>query len=347
MIKRFRFQVVAVFVISLVVSAYWFMHVSSVQSVQDDHGWQQPVESVAGDEPITPIPLSAKLDKAKVALGQRLFNDSNLSHNSATSCAHCHVLSHVGEIEHLDAADVSSEQMVSNVPSLYNVSFNVMKLPDGSMATMESQLDAHLLDPAVMGAGWSAVVSALQNDQRYRNDFAALYEEGIKRETIKDALVTFERSLITPNAPFDRFLRGEPDSLDGEAFAGYQLFKELGCINCHQGVNVGGNMYAKRGVFDGYGDTCCDKSQVGSERDGRVDIGLKPHQFRVASLRNVALTAPYFHDSSADTLEQAVIIMGKSQLGVELRPEELTALVAFLHSLSGDVSLSSASEGDK
>jgi len=336
MIKRSRFQVLAVFAISLAVSAYWFMHVSSEQPEQVRHELRQPVEYVTGVEPITPIPLTVNLDKAKVALGQRLFNDPGLSHDGTISCAHCHNLAAGGDDDMPRSVGINGAIGNINAPTVFNSRFNFRQFQDGRAATLEEQIDGPIQNPLEMGASWPEVVATLEKDEKYREDFAALYESGIQRETIKDAIAVFERSLITPNAKFDKFLRGDRDSLDGEEFAGYQLFKELGCITCHQGRNVGGNMYEKLGLFENYFEQRGSVQQVDF---GRFNLtGNEEHrfEFRVPSLRNVALTAPYFHDASADTLEHAVSIMGRYQLGVELKDVEISRIVKFLHTLTGE-----------
>ena len=336
MIKRFRYQVFAVVAISLAVSAYLFLHSPGVQPELAGNGWRQPIDYAAGDEPITPIPLTVKLDQAKVALGQRLFNDPGLSHDGTISCAHCHNLEAGGEDGLPRSVGINGAVGNINAPTVFNSSFNFRQFWDGRAATLEDQIDGPVQNPVEMGGSWPEVIATLKRDEQYRKDFAALYEAGIKRETIKDAIATFERSLITPNAKFDRFLRGEPDSLDGEEFAGYQLFKELGCISCHQGVNVGGNMYEKLGLFENYFE---QRGAVQQVDFGRFNLtGKEEHrfEFRVPSLRNVALTAPYFHDASADTLEHAVAIMGRYQLGVELQGVDISRIVKFLHTLTGE-----------
>ena len=186
-----------------------------------------------------------------------------------------------------------------------------------------------------MGSTWDEVIAKLEQDAVYRRDFVDIYPEGIRPSTVKDAIATFERSLITPNGKFDRFLRGEKHALDAEELAGYELFKNLGCVSCHQGMNVGGNMYEKMGLF---GDYFATRGNVQKVDYGRYNITRNEehrYEFRVPSLRNVALTAPYFHDASASTLEQAVVMMGKYQLGVDLSKDEANKIVRFLDTLTG------------
>jgi cytochrome c peroxidase len=182
------------------------------------------------------------------------------------------------------------------------------------------------------------LIVRLVRDEAYRHDFSAIYPEGIQQATVKDAIATFERSLITPNSKFDRFLRGEKDVLSGDEYAGYLLFKKSGCISCHQGVNVGGNMYEKLGLVANYFES---RGNVQKVDYGRYNLtGKEEHryEFRVPSLRNVALTAPYFHDASAATLAEAVAAMGTYQLGVNFKDEEIDKIVQFLHTLTGEQS---------
>lgn len=334
MTKRLRYLILAV--LALAGAAFTFWYSSFARHDPPQSGWHPAVEKSVGNEPITPIPLEIKLDQRKVALGKRLFHDTKLSHDNTISCASCHDLNRGGEDGLPRSIGIAGAKGGINAPTVFNSGFNFRQFWDGRAATLEDQIDGPVQHPKEMGASWPEVIAALEKDDGYRNDFAALYEAGIKRETVKDAIATFERSLITPNAKFDRFLRGEKNALDGDEYAGYQLFKELGCISCHQGMNVGGNMYEKLGLV---GDYFAQRGNVQEVDLGRYNLtGKEEHryEFRVPSLRNVALTAPYFHDASASTLEQAVAIMGKYQLGVELQDSEIAILVRFLNTLTGE-----------
>lgn len=296
----------------------------------------QPVERTFGGEPITPVPLVHNLDRNKVALGGRLFKDARLSADNKISCSHCHDLAHGGADGLPRPVGIGGIVGVINTPSVFNSAFNFRQFWDGRAATLEDQIEDHLLDPKEMASNWPDVVARLEKVAVYRRDFTALYPDGIKPETVKDAIATFERSLTTPNSKFDRFLRGEQNALDGDEFAGYVLFKKLGCITCHQGVNVGGNLYEKLGLFENYFE---GRGHVAPADLGRYNITRNEenrYEFRVPSLRNVALTAPYFHDASASTLEEAIAIMAKYQLGVTLQRDEIAKIVKFLNSLTGE-----------
>ena len=315
-------------------TAYWFA--TRAPHEMRVAGWHQPESYRENDEPITPIPLHVNLDPHKVALGQRLFNDTRLSHDDTISCAHCHHLEAGGEDGLPVSVGIGGKTGEINAPTVFNSGFNFRQFWDGRAATLEEQIDGPLQNPEEMGASWPEVITRLNGDDTYRAEFATLYKGGISRETIKDAIATFERSLITPNARFDRFLRGEKNAIDGEEYAGYQLFKNLGCISCHQGMNVGGNMYEKLGLVENYFEHRGGVRKVDLGRFNLTGHEENRYEFRVPSLRNVALTAPYFHDASADTLEHAVAIMAKYQLGVDLKDFEIARIVRFLNALTGE-----------
>ncbi|MDD2721730.1 MAG: cytochrome-c peroxidase [Gallionella sp.] len=316
---------------------HFLWHASSVVPDSMPASWHIPDEFKVGDEPITPLPLTVSLDARKVALGRRLFSDTRLSRDNTVSCESCHALNKGGVDGLPRSVGIQGATGDINAPTVFNSGFNFRQFWDGRAASLEDQIDGPVQNPKEMGASWPEVVAALEKDGSYHADFAALYQSGIQRESIKDAIATFERSLITPNARFDRFLRGESNQLDGQEFAGYQLFKELGCASCHQGSNVGGNMYEKLGLVENYFEI---RGNVQTVDYGRFNLtGNEEHryEFRVPSLRNVALTAPYFHDASAPTLEKAVTIMAKYQLGVELGDADVAKIVKFLNTLTGEI----------
>jgi cytochrome c peroxidase len=187
-----------------------------------------------------------------------------------------------------------------------------------------------------MAGTWPKAISTLKADPHYASEFAGLYHDGITPVNVKDAIATFERSLSTPNSRFDRYLRGNQKALNEEELAGLRLFKQIGCISCHQGINIGGNMYQKLGIMDDYFAT---KGKTSEADQGRFNITKQEedrHFFRVPSLRNVALTPPYLHDGSAQTLDDAVLIMARFQLGKELDKSDVRKISAFLRSLTGE-----------
>ena len=338
MVKHTRWWMLVMSGLVLCAAAYFFLNMTLTHSgVGKDTG--PSIESGVEEEPITPIPLELKLDARKVALGQRLFYDTQLSHDNTISCSTCHDLTKGGAdgLPYPIQRHTAGKRVKINTLTVFNSGLNFRLFWDGRAATLEDQIDFPIQHPAELATTWPEVIAKLDKDATYRRDFTTIYpQDGIQQATIKDAIATFERSLITPNSKFDRFLRGDKHALDERELAGYQLFKNLGCINCHQGMNVGGNLYQKLGMV---GDYFADRGHVSEVDFGRYNvtkIEADRYRFRVASLRNVALTAPYFHDASAVTLEQAVATMGKYQLGVALSGDEIALIVKFLKTLTGE-----------
>ena len=287
-------------------------------------------------EPIQPVPQSLHQDPARAALGQRLFNDTRLSANNRVSCASCHDVARGGADSRGVSLGLDGKPAALNAPTVLNAALNFKQFWNGRAGTLEAQIGLVVENPAEMGSRWPEVVRKVQQDAAYRSGFAAAYKDGVTRANIEHALATFERTLITPNSRFDRYLRGEHGAISPAERAGYARFKQYGCIACHQGVNVGGNMFQKFGVMADYAARGgVGRASVrpdprryavtGSEEDRYV--------FKVPSLRNVARTAPYFHDGSAATLEQAIDVMFKYQLGRPGSAEDKALIAQFLATL--------------
>ncbi|HNA28924.1 MAG TPA: cytochrome-c peroxidase [Thiobacillaceae bacterium] len=290
----------------------------------------------ATDQPITPIPEALDLDVRKVELGRKLFHDKRLSRDDSTACASCHELGRGGMDGRPVAVGVGRQMGSVNSPSVLNSAFNFSQFWDGRAATLEEQAAGPVHNPIEMASNWDQVVAKLSRDAEYGRAFRALWPDGIQADHIQSAIAEFERSLVTPNSPFDRFLKGDGAALSAEARRGWDLFRNLGCIACHQGVNMGGNMYANLGVM---GDYFGERGTPPTKSDlGRYNVTGREadrHVFKVPSLRNVARTAPYFHDGSVPHLKDAVTTMARYQLGLELSPADRDALVAFLEAQNG------------
>ncbi len=299
-----------------------------------------PPETAAtrSQEPIAPLPQSVPQSpefQAKAKLGQRLFSDPILSDNRTISCASCHPLGQGGMDRRRYSIGVGGALGTTNTPTVFNSGFNFTQFWDGRAATLEDQVGDPVKNPIEMASAWPEVVERLRAEPDYRAHFAGLYPEGITKASISDAIAHFERTLITPDAPFDRYLRGEYDAIDNDARQGYTLFKTYGCASCHQGVNIGGNMFQRFGVL---GDYFSARGQVSTADLGRYNTTGHEndrHVFKVPSLRNVALTPPYFHDGSVERLEDAVALMARYQLGRDLSADDNRLIVAFLHTLTG------------
>jgi len=223
-----------------------------------------------------------------------------------------------------------------NTPTLFNVALSASFNWDGATNTLEAHADKLLSNPDVMNARWPELLAKLRADPGYRASFQAAYSDGLSRANLLDALASFERTLITPDAPFDRYLRGETAALTSEQLDGYRLFKSYGCVACHQGVNVGGNLFQKFGVFQEFVTTSASGDDTDSGRHSVTRVERDRGVFRVPSLRNVALTGPYFHDGSMPTLEGAVATMARVQLGRSLTQDDIRLIVCFLQTLTGE-----------
>lgn len=295
-------------------------------------------------EPITPIPVTALSDSDKVRLGERLFRDVRLSRDNRRACTSCHQLDQGGDDGLATSMGTEGRPLDFNTPTVFNSALSFRLNWRGNFRTLEEQAEFVLLDPRLMGTDWPSLLSKLRDDQTYTDTFQSIYGKPLSRPLVLDALAAFQRSLITPGAPFDRYLRGEGEAIGPEEKRGYELFKSHGCIACHQGVNVGGNLFQRFGIFG-------DPIVVGppSEADlGRFALTGRAEDrsvFRVPSLRNVARTAPYFHDGRTATLDAAVKEMARIQLGRSLPQHETTLIVRFLRSLNGEYRPLSGPEG--
>jgi len=287
-------------------------------------------------EPILPIPQKTETNTDKARLGERLFFDTRLSSNNQISCGSCHQLESGGDDNVAMGISSIADKHIINTPSIFNARYNFRQNWDGSIKTLAEQIDMVLENPHEFDNNWSDVVITLSADNDLQKAFHTIYQDGITRDNIVDALVEFEKTLTTPNSRFDKYLRKEDVSLSEKELKGYMVFKELGCISCHQGVNVGGNLYQKFGVFYNY---IAERGDIKKLDYGRMNITnrqMDAFVFKVPSLRNVAVTAPYLHDGSAKTIEEAISIMGKTQLGRTLSISEIHLIKSFLYTLTGE-----------
>lgn len=296
----------------------------------------QRVEIAQTDEPIQAIPRQIEVDPAKVTLGEKLFQDVRLSTDNQKSCLSCHSFSLGGTDRRARSIGINGVLTEVNTPTVFNARFNYRLNWNGKFSDLSSHLDALMNNPKVMGVRWPEAVRSLQQVPAYTRSFDRIYPDGVTPSNIKDALVAYELSLNTPNSRFDRFLQGDKQALNRAEKEGYRLFKANGCVSCHQGVNVGGNMFQPFGII---GDYLADRGKITTADLGRFNVtqnAADRHVFRVPSLRNVAVTAPYFHDGSAKTLEEAVGKMTKYQLGRTLPTEQIESIVQFLRTLTGE-----------
>lgn len=287
-----------------------------------------------GLQPLLPLPAPSEQPFLRVSLGARLFSDTRLSADYSIACASCHRFDLGGSDGRRVSIGIQGGRGVINAPSVFNSGLSFVQFWDGRAASLQAQVAGPIHNPLEMGSSWRVVLERLAADEAIRRDFMAAYPDGLTAENVADAIASFERSLLTVDARFDRYLRGDSHALNALEIEGYRRFREFGCISCHQGVLLGGNMFQKFGVL---GDYFAARSITQADL-GRYNVTGRDedrHVFKVPSLRNVALTAPYFHDGSANSLEKAVAEMGRYQLGRELSADDVKAIVAFLDTLTG------------
>jgi len=333
--KTVLYGLVILVVVAACFAVYSFYSWGAESNLREYAGNVTPPSVLARpDEPILPISIPTGLDTQKVALGQLLFRDARLSKDGTISCATCHDLAR-GGVDNLPRSfGVGGAEGAINTPSVYNASFNFRQFWDGRAGSLEDQAEGPVLNPVEMASSWEHVLAVLEEDPRISARFRAIYGGKATRERVLDVIAEFERSLVTPSR-FDRWLKGDDKAITAKELEGYTLFKRHGCIACHQGVNAGGNIFQKFGIMLDY---FADK-EVSSADLGRFNVTGREgdkHVFKVPSLRNVALTSPYFHDASAQTLHEAVATMGRYQLGLDLPAEEVQLIVLFLITLTGE-----------
>jgi len=290
------------------------------------------------DEPLQPLPSDLKFDRKKVALGNKLFSDKRLSKDGSTACISCHSFQHGGADPRAVSIGAHGGQGATNAPSVFNSGFNFRQQWGGAALSIEEQVNKVVRNSVEFDTSWPEILAKLNKDSVLVQEFKDNYPGGLTEKNAVDAIAVFTRSLVTPSR-FDKYLLGDMAAITPEEKNGYDKFKKYGCVACHQGVNVGGNMFQKFGAIGDYFKARVAKGQPLTPADrGYYNVTKQEddmHVFKVPSLRNVAQTAPYFHDASAKTLEEAVDVMFKYQLGRTAPTEDKALIVKFLRTLSG------------
>jgi len=289
---------------------------------------------IYASELITPLPQDFKYDKEKAALGKILYHDSRLSGDNTISCASCHILNEGGDDNIALAVGIDGKVGTRNSPTVLNSRYNFKQFWDGRAKDLQEQAEGPVLNPIEMNSSFKEVIRKLSQDQQYKEIFNKIYSDGITTMNITDAIAEFEKALVTPNARFDQYLRGDKNALNTTEKEGYELFQSYGCISCHNGVNIGGNLFQKIGVVKNF--------TVSAHEFGRYAVTKNEQDkfvFKVPSLRNIDLTAPYFHDGSVKSLKEAVTIMLDHQVGIALDEKDIDKIVAFLKTLTGETPL--------
>ena len=291
-----------------------------------------------GGEPIRPIAETLEYDVAKAELGRKLYHDTRLSVDNTVSCASCHSLSTAGVDNKQYSEGVGGQVGGVNAPTVYNAVYHFVQFWDGRAATLALQAAGPPLNPVEMGyESFDQIVAKLSKDKAFTREFKKVYPDGWSEANITDAIAQFERTLLTPNSRFDKYLKGDATAITAEELEGYNLFKKYNCATCHVGANLGGQSYELMGQYADY--FAARGTELTIEDNGRFKqtaVERDRHRFKVPGLRNVALTAPYFHDGTEPELKEAVCKMGTYQVGVELSDADEDKIVAFLNTLTGE-----------
>jgi len=284
-----------------------------------------------GAEPIQPIDAAIIQSPEKVELGKKLYFDPRLSRSGVISCNSCHNLSMGGTDNRPTSIGHKWNLGPINSPTVLNSKYNLAQFWDGRAKDLQEQAGGPIANPGEMGFSHKLAVGVLATIPEYVEAFKDIYKQtDLTINQVTDAIATFEETLVTPDSPFDLYLKGDTAAISDQAKQGYALFKSTGCVACHNGPAVGGTSYQKMGVVKPY--------QTQSKIAGRSEVtgNEADHlRFKVPTLRNVELTYPYFHDGAVWTLDEAVSLMAELQLGRTLAQQEVSDIVAFLKTLTG------------
>jgi cytochrome c peroxidase len=290
---------------------------------------------VAAAEPVAPIRPPEMIHLGKAELGKKLYFDPRLSLSGFISCNSCHNLSMGGTDNLKTSIGHNWQRGPINAPTVLNSVLNVAQFRDGRAADLKEQAGGPIANPGEMAFTHTLAVDVVGSIPEYVRELRLVYDtEGVDIDRLTDAIAEFEKTLVTPNSRFDKWLLGDADAITAEEKAGYEAFKAAGCVACHYGAAMGGSSFQKMGVVQPYESK--SPAQVTEGRAAVTGVDADRFKFKVPTLRNVELTYPYFHDGEAETLTEAVDVMGRLQLGREFTPEENRQIVAFLKSLTGE-----------
>lgn len=297
--------------------------------------------------PQPPIPTDNVQTPAKIALGKQLYFEPRLSLDGTLSCNSCHNVMAGGDDDRPTSAGIRGQRGGRNAPTVWNAAYLTVQFWDGREPSLEGQAKGPIINPIEMGMPDHAVaIGRLRTIPGYVQAFADVFGGGaaaLSIDNVAKAIAAYERTLITPGDPFDRFLAGDKDAISKDAIAGAELFRSVGCIACHSGGAFAGPDGLPQGVGFFQKFPTFEKSPWVAKYDLASDLGryevtksdADKHMFRVPTLRNIALTAPYFHNGSVATLDEAVRVMASTQLDKKLSDKDVKRLVAFLETLTG------------
>lgn len=305
--------------------------------------WSQGIVSPIPKKP--PVPKDNPQTKEKIELGKMLFFDPRLSYNGTVSCNSCHNVMTDGADGRAVSVGVNGHKGGRGAPTVLNSAFLSVQFWDGRAKSLEEQAKGPLINPIEMGnKDHGQVVSRLKKIPGYVKKFAKVFKgkEVLTIDNVAKAIASYERTLITPNSPFDRYLKGYKKGLSSKAKKGWETFQKVGCVTCHNGTNFAGPALPEGTgyfmKFPTYPNTKYDKKYKFTKDLGRYDQTKQEadkNMWRVPTLRNIALTAPYFHNGAVETLDEAVRVMAKTQLDKTLNVRQVSQIVDFLESLTG------------
>ncbi len=282
---------------------------------------------------ITPIPNDThKLDPKKVSLGKKLFFEKKFSADNTISCASCHDIYNGGANKNKIAIGINGFKGTFNVPTILNSKYNFAQSWDGREKSLEKQMINPIHNPLEMGSSFPEIIKKLSKNSNYIKEFKSIYNSPITKENIINSIVEFEKALITPNSKFDKYLKGQKEILTKKEKIGYKLFQEYGCISCHNGRNIGGNLFQKVGIISDYFPN-------ENKHFGRYNLTKEEEDkfyFKVPTLRNIELTSPYLHDGSVKSLKEVIEVMLKYQIGAIYTKQDIEYIEEFLKTLTGE-----------
>lgn len=291
-----------------------------------------------------PIPLEGPAEladnpytEAKADLGRMLWFDPRLSASWAISCNSCHNLGMGGVDLQSKSIGHNWQRGGRNSPTMLNAVYNLAQFWDGRAEDLAAQAMGPIQDALEMNNTPERTVETLKSMPGYVEAFAAAFPDEadpVTFENVALAIEVFESTLLTPNAPFDQFMRGDADAITAEEKEGFEIFVNKGCVSCHMGINIGGTGYFPFGVIERPGSFILPEDDLG--RFAVTDVEADKYAFKSPSLRNIELTPPYFHSGTVWSLEHAVQIMGDAQLGATLTDDDVTKITAFLRTLTGE-----------
>lgn len=290
------------------------------------------VSVVFSDSSFSPIPITKIENKAKYDLGKELFFDVNLSKDKSVACASCHILELGGADGRKFSVGVGMIDGVVNSPTIFNTKFNISQDWTGEYDSIKGRSKMAFLSKIEMSGDIDDIIEYIKEQEDLNDKFLNIYDL-VSDDNIFDAITYYVENLTTPNSKFDKFLKSDKKIFNDDELDGYNLFKTYGCVSCHNGVNLGGNMYQKYGIFN-------EEHMRRGKDKGRYKITKKIYDkyvYKVPSLRNVALTSPYFHNGNIVKLTDAINEMGKHQLGIDIPNNDILKIEAFLKTLNGEI----------